>query len=147
MTVKYDPILDKVREKDTGTGGGSVDSVNGQTGAVVLDTGDLNEVTDKNFVTDAEKAKIGSLSLTEVEIDFGTILTPITSWTIADAAIDVSKKILVFLSPNPATDRVGNDWELDNAFFTGLAGAGNFALSFLSGTKIIGKRNIYYQVI
>lgn len=27
MTVKYDPILDKVREKDTGTGVGAVDSV------------------------------------------------------------------------------------------------------------------------
>lgn len=37
-----------------GGSGGAVDSVNGQTGVVVLDTGDIGEVTDKNYVTDAE---------------------------------------------------------------------------------------------
>lgn len=43
-----------------GGGGGAVDSVNGQTGVVVLDTGDISEVTDKNYVTDAELAAIGT---------------------------------------------------------------------------------------
>jgi hypothetical protein len=43
-------------------GGGAVDSVNGQTGVVVLDTGDITEVTDKNYVTDAELTVIGNTS-------------------------------------------------------------------------------------
>lgn len=44
------------------TGSGAVDSVNGQTGVVVLDTGDIAEVTDKNYVTDADITNLGNLS-------------------------------------------------------------------------------------
>lgn len=43
-------------------GAGAVDSVNGQTGVVVLDTGDIAEATDANYVTDAEKTVIGNTS-------------------------------------------------------------------------------------
>lgn len=89
----------------------------------------------------------GGATATEVEIDFGTMAVPITSWTITDAGIDPTKKILVFPSPNPATDRLGNDWELDSAVFTGLAGSGNFALSAIPTTRMVGKRKIYYQVV
>ena len=35
-----------------GTGGGAVDSVNGEVGVVVLDTSNIAETTDKNYVTD-----------------------------------------------------------------------------------------------
>lgn len=42
--------------------GGSVDSVNGQTGAIVLDTSDISEATDKNYVTDAEKVILSNTS-------------------------------------------------------------------------------------
>ena len=50
-----------------GGGGAGVDSFNGRTGAVVPQTGDYNtgqvtEVTDKNYVTDAEKSTIGNTS-------------------------------------------------------------------------------------
>jgi len=41
---------------------GAVASVNGQTGVVVLDTGDIAEVTDKNYVSDAELVVIGNTS-------------------------------------------------------------------------------------
>lgn len=37
-------------------------SVNGETGAVILTTGDLTEDTDKKYVTDAEKTKLSNLS-------------------------------------------------------------------------------------
>lgn len=43
-------------------GGGSVDSVNGQTGVVVLDTGDIAETTDHNYVTDAQQTVIQNTS-------------------------------------------------------------------------------------
>jgi hypothetical protein len=45
-----------------GGGGGAVDSVNGETGAVILTTGDINEDTDANYVTDAQLAVIGNTS-------------------------------------------------------------------------------------
>ena len=39
-----------------------VDSVNEKTGAVVLNTGDISEVTDKKYVTDAEKTNLSNIS-------------------------------------------------------------------------------------
>lgn len=42
--------------------GGAVDSVNGETGTVVLTTGDISEDADSNYVTDAEKTVIGNTS-------------------------------------------------------------------------------------
>lgn len=44
------------------TSGGAVDSVNGETGVVVLTTGDLTEDADHNYVTDAEKTTISNTS-------------------------------------------------------------------------------------
>lgn len=43
-----------------GGGGGAVDSVNGQTGAVVLDAGDIAEVANRNYVSDAEAAALAA---------------------------------------------------------------------------------------
>ena len=45
-----------------GAGRGAVDSVNGQTGVVVLDTGDISEITNKKYVTDAQLTIIGNTS-------------------------------------------------------------------------------------
>lgn len=89
----------------------------------------------------------GGASLTEVEIDFGSGVAPNTSMTITDGTINAGNRILIFPSPNPATGRKGNDWELDSAVFTGLARTGDFLLSFMTATKIIGLRKIYYQVV
>ncbi len=44
------------------TGGGAVDSVNGQTGVVVLDTSDISEVINKKYVTDAQLTVIVNTS-------------------------------------------------------------------------------------
>lgn len=50
----------------TGSGTGAVDSVNGETGVVVLDYADVGAApalgTDDNYVTDAEKTKLANLS-------------------------------------------------------------------------------------
>lgn len=56
----------RIHDQNGGTGAG-VDSFNGRTGVVVPQTGDYNtgqvtEVTDKNYVTDAEKSTIGNTS-------------------------------------------------------------------------------------
>jgi len=51
-----------IQKPVSGGGGGAVDSVNGQTGVVVLDASNIAETTDKNYVTDAEKTVIGNTS-------------------------------------------------------------------------------------
>ncbi len=43
-------------------GTGDVSSVNGQTGAVVLDAGDIAEVTDKRYMTDAQETKLDGVA-------------------------------------------------------------------------------------
>jgi len=69
------PTLDRIqiRPDESGTlatrewvtanvsGGGAVDSVNGEVGVVILDTGDILEVTDNNYVTDANLTKINAI--------------------------------------------------------------------------------------
>lgn len=45
-----------------GGGSGAVDSVNGYTGVVVLDTSDIAATTNKNYVTDAHLTALGSLA-------------------------------------------------------------------------------------
>lgn len=51
-----------VTEEIPGGGAGAVDSVNGQTGVVVLDTGDIAEAADANYVSDAQLTVIGNTS-------------------------------------------------------------------------------------
>lgn len=72
-----------------GGGGGAVDSVNGQTGAVVLDTGDIAEVTDKNYVTDADLIVLGNTSGTNTGDQVGDGVTITGSGTIADPFVAV----------------------------------------------------------
>ena len=89
----------------------------------------------------------GGVTLTQVEIDFGS--TPVSSkkFTVTDAGITGTNKILVFPSPTPATGRVGNDFEADIVTMTGLAGTGSFTLTVVSPYLMVGKRNVYYQII
>ena len=47
---------------DLGSGSGTVDSVNGQTGTVVLDADDISAGTTNKYVTAAEKTKLSNLS-------------------------------------------------------------------------------------
>jgi hypothetical protein len=86
-------------------------------------------------------------SVVEVELDFGTNAAQISSWTIPVVGVTVLSKILVFPSPNTATDRIGNDWEIDAASFTAkFASAGNITIFAVSQHRIIGKRKIFYQI-
>jgi hypothetical protein len=62
-----------------GTGGGAVDSVNGETGIVVLDTSDISDTTDKRYVTDAEKTVLGNTSGTNTGDQDLSSLQPILS--------------------------------------------------------------------
>jgi len=89
----------------------------------------------------------GGSSTTEIEIDFGS--SPVTNkgFTITDTGVSGTSKILAFPSGNPATDRVGNDYEWDQIQFSAIPGTESFTLyaSVINGS-VVGKRNVFYQV-
>lgn len=94
-----------------------------------------------------DKGDSGIFPLTEIEIDFG--IGPISSKTffIIDPVVLATSKILSFTSPNPATGRIGNDWELDMPFMSALASEGYISLTIVFNHLVVGKRKIYYQII
>lgn len=88
----------------------------------------------------------GSFTITEVEIDFGSIPMYSKRFTITDASINSSSKIMVTPSGSIATGRIGNDWEWDAINFSALSGTGNFLLTAKTSIgRVKGKRKIYYS--
>jgi len=89
----------------------------------------------------------GSAVLTETEIDFGTKPVNNKTFTVTDAGVSGSNKIIVIGSASNATGQVGNDWEVDSAMFSAKANTGNFTLYVNAQFSISGKRKIYYQIL
>lgn len=84
---------------------------------------------------------------TETEIDFGSVPVKDKTFTITDANVTSSSKIIVNPSGNVATGRVGNDLEWDNLILGALGGTGSFVLTALATPgPIVGKRKVFYQV-
>jgi len=99
MGIKFNPLSGQFDLVGSSTGGGAVDSVNGQTGVVVLDTGDVASVVDSRYVTDAQLTVIGNTSGTNTgdvsvtdssEIDFTLAGQNITASIVA-GSIDETK--------------------------------------------------------
>lgn len=85
----------------SGGGGGAVDSVNGETGTVVLTTGDIAEDADHNYVTDAEKTVLGNTSGTNTgDQDLSNYVQKTGNETIAGIKTFSSSPVV----PAPTTD-------------------------------------------
>lgn len=71
QVLTYNTTNQKWENQTPAGGGGAVDSVNGQTGVVVLDADDISDATTTNkFSTTAEKNKLGFISVTQaVDLD------------------------------------------------------------------------------
>jgi hypothetical protein len=79
-------------------------SVNGQTGVIVLDTADISEATDKNYVSDAELVVIGNTSGTNTGDQNLSTLQPYAVATfVAEITFDVPKIFFNFAAPTTAT--------------------------------------------
>ena len=76
-----DAEKNKLSGIESGAEVNAVDSVNGETGAVVLTTGDITEDTDANYVTDAQLAVIGNTSGTNTGDQDLSGLVPYTGAT------------------------------------------------------------------
>jgi hypothetical protein len=94
----------------------------------------------------ATAAVPNGLVTTEIEVDFGTVSTTSKRFTITDAGITGTSKIMAVSSGNPATGRGIDDHEWDSITYACQSGTGQFTLSAKASGKIIGKRKVYYSV-
>lgn len=88
----------------------------------------------------------GSVTWTEVEIDFTTLAYE-RSFTITDAGVGASSKVIVVPSGKAATGRTADDWQWDMISFAALPASGSFTLYAVAYPgPVIGKRKIQYSI-
>ena len=87
----------------------------------------------------------GGATWTETEIDFGSSPVAGANFTIIDAAVVGTDKIIVVPSGSAPTGGYSDVWEYDNLTMAAVAGTGQFTLyaSVAYGTTN-GKRKVYY---
>ena len=87
----------------------------------------------------------GGATLTETEVDFGYPPMKVKSFTITDASVTDSSKIMVSQSGGVPTGKGTGESELDSASFSAIAGTGQFTLivTALDG-KIGGTVKAFY---
>jgi len=89
----------------------------------------------------------GGASWTSAEVDFGTTPTYSKTFTVTDASVSSSSKVVAVPDGAVATGRAGNDWEWDGVIFACVPGTGEFTLTGLATPgPIVGRRKVYYQV-
>lgn len=94
----------------------------------------------------AQRATLG-LSGAEIEVDFGSASAFSKSWTITDAAVTGTSKILVSASGAPATGGSADDGEWDAITYTAQAGSGSFVLRAIAlPGPVRGRRKLNYLV-
>lgn len=100
-----------------GGGSGAVDSVNGQTGVVVLDTSDIADSTNKRYVTDADLVDIGNLSGTNT----GDNATNTTSNAYADGKVENNLTASTTVAPSKTAVNTALDTKYNHINFQCLA--------------------------
>jgi len=87
-----------------------------------------------------------SVTITETEVDFGS--TPVTdaTFTITDAGVSGTTKIIVTESGSVATGRAAGDSLWDSINYSALSGTGNFTLYAKASGSVVGKRKLYYTI-
>lgn len=98
-------------------GSGAVDSVNGQTGVVVLDTSDIADTSNKRYVTDADLVDIGNLSGTNT----GDNATNTTSNAYADGKVENNLTASTTVAPSKTAVNTALDAKYNNINFQCLA--------------------------
>lgn len=90
----------------------------------------------------------GSFAVTETELNFGTVGTPPVyekTFTVTDASITGTSKIICVESGNTATGRTSGDSLFDSINYTAVAGTGSFTVYAKASGAVIGKRKMYYS--
>jgi hypothetical protein len=85
------------------------------------------------------------VTLTETEIDFGSLPVQGKKFTITQAGVLPASLVSVSPSGNVATGRVGDDYEWDSINFSAKPNTGTFTLTAYASGRIRGKRKILYS--
>lgn len=125
----------------------AVQSVNGNTGTVVLTTGDLTEDVDKNYVTDAQKTVIAGISGTNTgdEVTATTTIegvAEIATQTEVNTGTEAGAK---FVTPATLQSKLGVTGSLNSAVRYS-ATIGNGSLTTITVTHSIGRQFLNIDV-
>lgn len=125
--------------KNNGTDLGPVSTIDFTTGITVSETNTVATVSDIDTG--------GSSTITEIEVDFGTLPTRTKTFTVIDANITVSSKLTITQSGTAATGRQADENEMDPILFSGTPASGQFILiaNALAG-PVSGKYRVNYVV-
>lgn len=130
----------------SGTNTGDQTTISGNAGsATVLQT--ARTINGVSFNGSANITISASVTVTEIEVDFGSV--PITSATfnVTDAIVSTSSNIMISLTGKTATGRVGNDYTWDSISYSAVPGTGNFVLdAVINNGSVVGKRKLIYLV-
>jgi hypothetical protein len=92
-------------------------------------------------------AAAGSASIYETEIDFGTTNAVYNkTFTITDASVTSTSKIIVYQSGSAATGRQADENELETLNFAAIPGTGSFTLYAKCMNRVSGKYKINYML-
>ncbi len=121
-----------------GGGGGTVDSIVAGIGIAVDSTDPANPIV-------SATGGGGSFTVTETEVDFGATPTTDATFTITDASITATSKIMVTESGSIATGRVASGDSLwDTITYSCAAATGSFTLFARASGAVVGYRKLYY---
>lgn len=87
----------------------------------------------------------GGFTVTEAEINFGTIPVTDKTFTITNASITAASKIICTESGTAATGRASGDSLWDSITYSALAGTGTFTLYARASGAVVGTRNFMYS--
>jgi hypothetical protein len=86
----------------------------------------------------------GAFAVTETELDFGSSGVSDATFTVTDAAITATSKIMCTQSGNTATNRAPGDHLWDSIDYAALAGTGSFTVYARPSGSVVGKRKMFY---
>jgi hypothetical protein len=99
----------------------------------------------KTYVDTITISTTAGVTITETEIDFGSLPVQGKKFTITQAGVLPASLVSVSPSGNVATDRVGDDYEWDSINFSAKPNTGTFTLTAYASGRIRGKRKILYS--
>lgn len=94
----------------------------------------------------ANAALAGNPKTSELEIDLGSTPKKEFKFIVIDPEIAADSRVLIAPSGKPATGRGSDDWLWDTAVFAAAPAAGQMTIYAKFDGRVIGKRNIFYQV-
>lgn len=94
----------------------------------------------------ANAALAGNPKTSELEIDLGSTPKKEFKFIVIDPEIAADSRVLIAPSGKPATGRGSDDWLWDTAVFAAATAAGQMTVYAKFDGRVIGKRNIFYQV-